>query len=72
MEVHHADLDLGYRTSRLKGDRNVDGEIVLAVRFRLTTDAEEVFRCKVVVIAAGGHGSLGTTPGDSVIAFRLD
>jgi quinoprotein glucose dehydrogenase len=25
-----------------------------------------------VVIAAGGHGSLGTTPGDSVIAFRLD
>jgi quinoprotein glucose dehydrogenase len=25
-----------------------------------------------VVIAAGGHGSLGTTPGDSVIAYRLD
>ncbi|WP_457107344.1 membrane-bound PQQ-dependent dehydrogenase, glucose/quinate/shikimate family [Methylobacterium sp. P5_C11] len=25
-----------------------------------------------VVIAAGGHGSLGTTPGDSVIAFRLE
>ena len=25
-----------------------------------------------VVVAAGGHGSLGTTPGDSVIAFRLD
>jgi quinoprotein glucose dehydrogenase len=25
-----------------------------------------------VVIAAGGHGSLGTTLGDSVIAFRLD
>ncbi|GAA4810573.1 UDP-N-acetylmuramate dehydrogenase [Actinomycetospora chlora] len=36
--VPAADLDLGYRTSRLKGDRNVDGEIVLAVRFRLTTD----------------------------------
>ncbi len=25
-----------------------------------------------VVIAAGGHGSLGTTPGDSVVAYRLD
>lgn len=25
-----------------------------------------------VIIAAGGHGSLGTTLGDSVIAFRLD
>ncbi|MDO5898461.1 membrane-bound PQQ-dependent dehydrogenase, glucose/quinate/shikimate family [Agrobacterium sp. Azo12] len=25
-----------------------------------------------VVIAAGGHGSLGTTAGDSVIAYRLD
>ncbi|WP_419247720.1 hypothetical protein, partial [Pseudomonas syringae] len=25
-----------------------------------------------VVIAAGGHGSLGTTLGDSVIAFRVD
>jgi quinoprotein glucose dehydrogenase len=25
-----------------------------------------------VVISAGGHGSLGTTLGDSVIAFRLD
>jgi quinoprotein glucose dehydrogenase len=25
-----------------------------------------------VVIAAGGHGSLGTTLGDSVIAYRLD
>ncbi|SEP23734.1 quinoprotein glucose dehydrogenase [Methylobacterium sp. UNC300MFChir4.1] len=25
-----------------------------------------------VVIAAGGHGSLGTTPGDSVIAYRLE
>ena len=25
-----------------------------------------------VVIAAGGHGSLGTTLGDSVVAFRLD
>ncbi|MDD7936467.1 UDP-N-acetylmuramate dehydrogenase [Actinomycetospora straminea] len=36
--VPAADLDLGYRTSRLKGDRNVDGEIVLGVRFRLTTD----------------------------------
>jgi quinoprotein glucose dehydrogenase len=23
------------------------------------------------VIAAGGHGSLGTTAGDSVVAFRL-
>ncbi|MEJ2888457.1 UDP-N-acetylmuramate dehydrogenase [Actinomycetospora sp. OC33-EN06] len=33
-----ADLDLGYRTSRLKGDRNVDGEIVLGVRFALTAD----------------------------------
>ncbi|MEJ2863077.1 UDP-N-acetylmuramate dehydrogenase [Actinomycetospora sp. OC33-EN07] len=33
-----SDLDLGYRTSRLKGARNVDGEIVLGVRFRLTTD----------------------------------
>jgi UDP-N-acetylmuramate dehydrogenase len=36
--VRAADIDLGYRTSRLKGDRNVDGEIVLAVRFRLSTD----------------------------------
>ncbi|WP_408630051.1 UDP-N-acetylmuramate dehydrogenase [Actinomycetospora lemnae] len=36
--VPAADLGLGYRTSRLKGDRNVDGEIVLGVRFRLTTD----------------------------------
>jgi UDP-N-acetylmuramate dehydrogenase len=36
--VAAADLDLGYRTSRLKGDRNTDGEIVLGVRFRLTTD----------------------------------
>jgi UDP-N-acetylmuramate dehydrogenase len=36
--VPAADLDLGYRTSRLKGDRNVDGEIVLGVRFRLTDD----------------------------------
>jgi quinoprotein glucose dehydrogenase len=25
-----------------------------------------------VVLSAGGHGSLGTTPGDSVIAYRLD
>ncbi|AJY47301.1 membrane-bound PQQ-dependent dehydrogenase, glucose/quinate/shikimate family [Martelella endophytica] len=25
-----------------------------------------------IVIAAGGHGSLGTTPGDSVIAYMLD
>lgn len=25
-----------------------------------------------VVIAAGGHGALGTTPGDSIIAYRLD
>jgi len=25
-----------------------------------------------VVIAAGGHGSLGTTPGDSVIAYTVD
>lgn len=25
-----------------------------------------------VVIAAGGHGSLGTTPGDSVIAYTLE
>ncbi len=25
-----------------------------------------------IVIAAGGHGSLGTTPGDSVIAYALD
>jgi quinoprotein glucose dehydrogenase len=25
-----------------------------------------------VVIAAGGHGSLGTTAGDSVIAYRLN
>jgi len=25
-----------------------------------------------IVIAAGGHGSLGTTPGDSVIAYTLD
>ena len=33
-----ADLDLDYRTSRLKGSRNVDGEIVLGVRFRLSTD----------------------------------
>ena len=24
-----------------------------------------------VVIVAGGHGSLGTTPGDYVIAYRL-
>jgi glucose dehydrogenase len=24
-----------------------------------------------VVIAAGGHGKLGTTPGDSVIAYSL-
>jgi quinoprotein glucose dehydrogenase (EC 1.1.5.2) len=24
-----------------------------------------------VVIAAGGHGSLGTQAGDSVVAFRL-
>ncbi|WP_028357508.1 membrane-bound PQQ-dependent dehydrogenase, glucose/quinate/shikimate family [Brackiella oedipodis] len=24
-----------------------------------------------IVIAAGGHGSLGTTPGDSVVAFKL-
>ncbi|MHC1561976.1 UDP-N-acetylmuramate dehydrogenase [Actinomycetospora sp. C-140] len=36
--VPAADLDLGYRTSRLKGDRNVDGEVVLGVRFRLSTD----------------------------------
>ncbi|HSK59428.1 MAG TPA: UDP-N-acetylmuramate dehydrogenase [Actinomycetospora sp.] len=36
--VPAADLALGYRTSRLKGDRNVDGEVVLGVRFRLTTD----------------------------------
>ncbi len=36
--VPAADLGLGYRTSRLKGDRNVDGEVVLGVRFRLTTD----------------------------------
>jgi UDP-N-acetylmuramate dehydrogenase len=36
--VPAADLGLGYRTSRLKGARNVDGEIVLGVRFRLTTD----------------------------------
>jgi UDP-N-acetylmuramate dehydrogenase len=36
--VPAADLDLAYRTSRLKGPRNVDGEIVLAVRFRLTAD----------------------------------
>lgn len=36
--VPAADLDLGYRTSRLKGARNVEGEIVLGVRFRLTTD----------------------------------
>ena len=36
--VAAADLGLGYRTSRLKGDRNVDGEVVLGVRFRLTTD----------------------------------
>ncbi|GAA4912138.1 UDP-N-acetylmuramate dehydrogenase [Actinomycetospora succinea] len=36
--VAAADLDLDYRTSRLKGPRNVDGEIVLAVRFRLSTD----------------------------------
>jgi quinoprotein glucose dehydrogenase len=25
-----------------------------------------------IVIAAGGHGSIGTTPGDSLIAYRLD
>ena len=25
-----------------------------------------------VVIAAGGHGAIGTTPGDSVLAYRLD
>jgi quinoprotein glucose dehydrogenase len=25
-----------------------------------------------IVVAAGGHGSLGTTPGDSVIAYTLD
>ncbi|PLV53081.1 hypothetical protein, partial [Erwinia sp. B116] len=24
-----------------------------------------------VVVAAGGHGSLGTTLGDSVVAYRL-
>jgi quinoprotein glucose dehydrogenase len=24
-----------------------------------------------VIIAAGGHGSLGTQQGDSVVAFRL-
>lgn len=36
--VAASDLDLDYRTSRLKGDRNVDGEIVLGVRFRLSTD----------------------------------
>ncbi|MDF2978096.1 MAG: UDP-N-acetylenolpyruvoylglucosamine reductase [Actinomycetospora sp.] len=36
--VPAADLGLGYRTSRLKGDRNVDGEVVLGVRFRVTTD----------------------------------
>lgn len=36
--VPAADLDLAYRTSRLKGERNVDAEIVLAVRFRLHPD----------------------------------
>ncbi len=36
--VPAADLDLAYRTSRLKGSRNVDGEIVLALRVRLTDD----------------------------------
>ena len=25
-----------------------------------------------VVLAAGGHGSLGTTPGDSVLAYTLE
>ncbi|MCL4068812.1 membrane-bound PQQ-dependent dehydrogenase, glucose/quinate/shikimate family [Pseudomonas sp. GX19020] len=25
-----------------------------------------------IVVAAGGHGSLGTTPGDSVLAYRLE
>jgi UDP-N-acetylmuramate dehydrogenase len=33
-----SDLDLGYRTSRLKGSRNVDGEVVLGVRFALRAD----------------------------------
>ena len=36
--VPAGDLDLAYRTSRLKGERNVDGEVVLGMRFRLRAD----------------------------------
>ena len=34
--------------------------------YRLRPDGRQF-----VVIAAGGHGTLGTTPGDELLAFRL-
>ena len=34
--------------------------------YRLRPDSKQF-----VVIAAGGHGLLGTTPGDSVVAYAL-
>lgn len=59
--VPAAGLDLTYRTSRLKGARNVDGEIVLAARFRMTTDG-----LSAPVRYAELARTLGVTPGARV------
>lgn len=72
--VPAADLALAYRTSRLKGERNTDAEIVVALRLRLTTDG-----LSAPVRYAELARTLGVEPGtrvpvldarDAVLALR--
>lgn len=47
-------------------DRLPAGAQATPMTFRLDEDGPQI-----VVIAAGGHGTLGTTPGDHLIAWAL-